>query len=87
MPVNLLDQIRYSCKAVAARSEYIQIDTDRIPHYAESIPIHQAIAPEHDPETHYVLEESEAAVGGAFVGEVILPAFIRDDWFDRFDTQ
>jgi hypothetical protein len=54
MPVNLLDQIRYSCKAVAARSEYIQVNTDKISHYAESIPIHQAIAPEHDPGAHYL---------------------------------
>jgi hypothetical protein len=54
MPVNLLDQIRYSCKAVAAKSAYIQINTDKIPHYAQSLPIHQAISPEHDPRTHYL---------------------------------
>jgi hypothetical protein len=61
MPVNLLDQIRYSCKAVAARSEYIQINTDKISHYAESIPIYQAIAPEHDPRAHYLNHGKDTA--------------------------
>jgi hypothetical protein len=61
MSVNLLDQVRCSCKAVTAKSAYIQIDTDIIPQYAKSIPIHQAIAPAHDPRTHYLNHGEDTA--------------------------
>ena len=61
MPVNLLNQIRCSCKAVTAMSSYIQINTGQIPNYAESIPIHEAISPEHDPKTHYLNHGEDTA--------------------------
>lgn len=61
MSVNLLDQVRCSCKAVTAKSAYIKIDTDRIPHYALSLPLQQAIAPAHDPKVHYLNHGEDTA--------------------------
>jgi len=61
MPVGLLDQVRYSCKAVTEKSTNVRINTDKIPRYAQSIPIPQTISSEHDPVAHYLNRGEDTA--------------------------
>lgn len=59
--MNLLQQVRTTCKAVAEQAKYVHIDYDRIPSYAASFPLEQTTRPEHDPKSHY-LEHGEDTV-------------------------
>jgi Potential Queuosine, Q, salvage protein family len=52
--MSLLQQVRTSCKAVAEQAQYVQIDYERIPSYAASLPLAQSAQPEHDPASHYL---------------------------------
>ena len=54
MRAKLLEQVRTGCKTVAEHAAHIQIDVDRIPAYAASLPMAQASRPEHDPEYHFL---------------------------------
>lgn len=52
--VSLLERVRQTCRAVAERAAYVQIDVDRIPAYAASLPLDRLEHPEHDPGSHYL---------------------------------
>ena len=54
MSVRLLDQVRAVCKTVAENATHIQIEYERIPAYAASLPLDQIARPEHDPDCHYL---------------------------------
>jgi hypothetical protein len=54
MGLSLLKQVRSACKTVAERAGHVQINYDRIPSYAASLPIEKACQPEHDPQSHYL---------------------------------
>jgi len=54
MESSLLEQVRAACKAVAERASQVRIDYDRIPSYAASLPIEQALFSEPDPVHHYL---------------------------------
>jgi hypothetical protein len=49
-----LERVRQTCEAVAKRASSVQIDLDRIPSYATSLPLDQLEHPEHDPNSHYL---------------------------------
>ena len=52
--VSLLERVRQTCRAVAERAAYVQIDVDRIPRYAASLPLDRLEHAEHDPDSHYL---------------------------------
>ncbi len=52
--MNLIEQVRTSCRAVAERATSVRINYDNIQHYAASLPVDQAISPELDPHIHYL---------------------------------
>jgi hypothetical protein len=54
MEPSLLDQVRQACATVAARSAHVHLNEDRIPAYAASLPLEQALSPEPDPVHHYL---------------------------------
>ncbi len=58
--MDLLDQVRASCQAVAERSRFVAIDRDRIDQYARSLPLN-AEPPALDP-AHHLLDPPEAAL-------------------------
>lgn len=53
MEEDVLTQVRTACRAVAARAAHVTIQFERIPAYAASLPLTQALAPEPDLEHHY----------------------------------
>jgi hypothetical protein len=59
MTSNLTERVRSSCKAVAERATRVRIDHERIPSYAASLPLEQAMAPELDSKCHYFGEPDE----------------------------
>jgi hypothetical protein len=59
MTSNLTERVRSSCKAVAERATRVRIDHERIPSYAASLPLEQAMAPELDSKCHYFGEPGE----------------------------
>ncbi len=61
MGVKLLDQVRATCKNVAEHATHIKIQYDRIPAYAESLPLAQINRPEHDPTCHYLGRGDDSA--------------------------
>jgi hypothetical protein len=61
MGLRLLKKVRASCKAVAERAAYIQINYDLIPVYAESLCLESAIQPGHDSESHYLGQNDDTA--------------------------
>jgi len=46
--------VRAACKAVAEKATHVHIQYDRISSYAVSLPLKQAMHPEHDPNSHYL---------------------------------
>jgi len=52
--MGLLDQVRERCAQVADRARYVRIEESRIPSYAASLPLEQAVCPAIDPRTHYL---------------------------------
>jgi len=52
--VSLLDLVRERCAEVASRARYVHIDHRRVPSYAASLPLEQAVCPAIDPDTHYL---------------------------------
>lgn len=54
MSNSLLDEVRTACKAVAEQATHVGIQTDEIPHYGASLPLQQALHPEHNPDRHYL---------------------------------
>ena len=61
MVLSLLKQVRLVCKTVAERASHVQINYDRIPSYAASLPIEKACQPEHDPQSHYLRQGEHTA--------------------------
>ena len=57
--VNLFEQIRKTCRDVAARASWVHIDFDRIPAYAATLPVQSAISTELDPRCHYLGKEEK----------------------------
>ena len=49
----LLDEVRAEAARIAAGARFVHIDYDRIPEYARSLPVEQALTPALDPATHY----------------------------------
>ena len=62
MGARLLKEVRSVCKTVAARATHVQINYDLISSYAQSLPIEKAIAPEHDPASHYLGQDDNTAI-------------------------
>jgi len=52
--LNLLENVRSACKAVAEKGNFVRINHDSLPAYAASLPLEQISAPELDPEKHYL---------------------------------
>jgi hypothetical protein len=52
--VNLLNNVRTSCSAVAEKVIHVRIDEDSISPYAGSLPLQNAISPELDSQSHYL---------------------------------
>jgi len=52
MPV--LDEVRTHAARLAAAARFVQIQAERIPAYAATLPVDQARKPELDPATHYL---------------------------------
>ena len=61
MRLKLLKQVRAGCKAVAERASHIQINTDFIPDYADTLPLESTIQLEHDSENHYLGQNEDTA--------------------------
>jgi hypothetical protein len=59
--VPLFDQVRVTCREVAAQAEAVRIDFDLLPGYAASLPFDELASPEHDPRHHY-LGQGEATL-------------------------
>jgi hypothetical protein len=51
---SLLDEVRSACQAVAEQATHVHIQTGQIPSYAASLPLQQALHPEHDAACHYL---------------------------------
>ena len=51
---SLIERVRAACKAVAEKATHVHIQYDRISSYAVSLPLNQAMHPEHDPNSHYL---------------------------------
>jgi len=56
---NLFEQIRKTCRDVAASASWVHIHSDRIPAYAASLPVQKAISTELDPKCHYLGQEEK----------------------------
>jgi Queuosine salvage protein len=54
---NLFEQVRMTCREVAAKATRIHINYDYIPAYAASLPVQMVLSPELDPGCHYLDEE------------------------------
>jgi hypothetical protein len=54
MTDTIFDQIRATCEKVANRASYVRINYDRIPPYASSLPVKEAVKPQLDPDCHYL---------------------------------
>ncbi len=54
MKKNLLQEVRSACRTVAERGCWVAIDLERLPGYAASLPLEQALHPAIDPERHYL---------------------------------
>lgn len=54
MAGHLLDEVRASCAAVAARATRVRVQEDRIAAYAQHLPLHQLRQPTIDPRYHYL---------------------------------
>lgn len=50
--MSLIESVRERCRDVAGRARFVHIERDRIAAYARSLPLDQAVCPEHDPHTH-----------------------------------
>jgi hypothetical protein len=50
----MFGEVRDACRQVAERARQVRIDPERLPSYAASLPLEQAVAPELDPTRHYV---------------------------------
>lgn len=57
--VNLFEQIRRTCREVAAGASWVHINFDHIPAYADSLPVQTAISTELDPRFHYLGHEEK----------------------------
>jgi hypothetical protein len=68
--MNLIEQVRISCKAVAQRAAHVRINHDHIGNYAASVPVDQAISPELDPHIHY-LDKGDATVAYILILDTI----------------
>lgn len=54
MTETIFDQIRAKCQQVANQASQVQINYDRIPAYASSLPVDKAVKPRLDPDCHYL---------------------------------
>jgi hypothetical protein len=52
--MELLDDVRAGCRAVAERAAWVRINHARLAEYAAELPVEQAAQPQHDPATHYL---------------------------------
>jgi len=68
--MNLIEQVRTSCRAVAEWATRVRINHDHIGQYAASLPVDQAISPELDPHIHY-LDQGDATVAYILILDTI----------------
>lgn len=54
MTETIFDQIRETCENVVGQARHVQINYDRIPTYASSLPVEKAVHPQLDPACHYL---------------------------------
>jgi len=54
MKMNIIDNVRTACRAVAQSAVHVRINYDQIPAYALSLPVEKAISPELDAQCHYL---------------------------------
>jgi hypothetical protein len=59
--VTLLDEVRASCAAVAARARYVRIVSEAVPGYAAGLPLEAIAAPTIDPAYHVLADEATTA--------------------------
>ena len=52
--MNLMDNVRTTCRAVVEQAGHIRINEDSIPYYTHSLPLQNAITPELDAHSHYL---------------------------------
>src|SRR6476469_7949720 len=52
----MLDEVRAHAARLAAAARFVRIQADRIPTYADALPLAQSCTPELDPLTHYLGE-------------------------------
>jgi hypothetical protein len=50
----LFSEVRGACKSVAERSRFVRIASDRLPAYADGLPLDRLASPEIDPERHFL---------------------------------
>lgn len=56
--MGLLDEVRRSCAAVAARARHVRIVTEALPAYAAALPLDRLARPVLDPAVHYLADEA-----------------------------
>jgi hypothetical protein len=54
MNESLLLEVRLACSRVAERARWVAVDHERLPGYAASLPLEQALHPAIDPKRHYL---------------------------------
>ncbi len=54
MEINLIDNVRTTCRAVVQKADHIRINEDLICSYTHSLPLRNAISPELDAHVHYL---------------------------------
>lgn len=59
--MSVTDDIRRACAAVAAQARFVGIDENAIEHYALTLPLEKAVAPEVDWSRHYHRDETGTA--------------------------
>jgi hypothetical protein len=57
----IFERIRSSCRKVAEQATRINIDYDRIPAYAASLPVEEVASPQLDPACHYLDRQEDTA--------------------------
>jgi hypothetical protein len=51
---DLLHAVRLGCMYVAERAQHVTVELERVPAYAEALPVASIARPLHDPQTHYL---------------------------------
>jgi len=58
-PLDVFDEIRSACRAVAERARFVRVEQGRIPGYARGLPLSALRPPGYDTDHHFVGDEAE----------------------------